>query len=44
MPCLFSTLIGSLTILQSTRLTRAYADKSERKADQQLKSLVECGM
>ncbi|KXS55485.1 MAG: hypothetical protein AWU57_154 [Marinobacter sp. T13-3] len=39
MPCLFSTLIG-----KSTRLTRAYADKSERKADQQLKRLVECGM
>lgn len=51
MPCLFSALIGSLEILQSTLLTLAYAGKSERKADQlleqvrqELERLAECGM
>ncbi len=39
MPCLFSTLIGSLAMLQSTLLTLAYVGKSERKANQLLEQI-----
>lgn len=39
MPCLFSALVGSLAILQSTLIALAYTGNSERKADQLLKQV-----
>ena len=36
MPCLFSALVGSLGILQSTLIALAYTGNGERKADQLL--------